>query len=63
MLPDKGQGQDVVRVDSNEPITILGVGIRMWVVRRQNKSTGASQISTTRCYKGRKYIQLSTECF
>lgn len=53
-LPDEGQRQDVVRVDGNEPITILGVRVGMWVVRRQDKSIGASKVSSTRSYDGNK---------
>lgn len=61
--PDEGQGQDVVRVDGNEPITVLGVRVRMWVVRRQDKAAGTSQISSTRCYNRSKGKPLSGGCF
>lgn len=56
--PDEGQREDIVRVDSNEPITVFGVRVRVWVVRRQDKSTGASKVSSTRRYNGNKSIRM-----
>lgn len=55
--PDKRQREDIVRVDSNEPITVLRVRVRVWVVRRQDKPTGASKVSSTRRYNGNKRIE------
>lgn len=54
-LPDKGQRQDVVRVHSDEPITVLGVRVGVRVVGRQDESVGARQVSSARrCSGGRE---------
>lgn len=38
LSPDKSQGNDVVRVDGNEPVAVLAVWIGMWVVGRQDEA-------------------------
>ena len=53
-LPDEGQRQDVVRVDGDEPITVLGVWVGVGEVWGQYKAVGAGQVpSTGRCREGK----------
>lgn len=38
LLPDESQGNDVVRVDRDKPVTVFAVWIGMWVVGRKDES-------------------------
>lgn len=50
--PDECQRKDIVRVDSDQPITVLGVRVGVWVVGRENKPIGACEVSSTRSCDG-----------
>lgn len=38
LLPNESQGNDVVRVDRNKPVTVFAVWIGVWVVGREDES-------------------------
>lgn len=38
IVPDKSQGDDIVRVDGNKPVTVFAVWVGVWVVGRENES-------------------------
>lgn len=54
ILPDKSQGNDIVRVDSYKPVTVFAVWIGVWVVGREDESRRASHIPTTRSLRDYK---------
>lgn len=54
ILPDKRQGDDIVWVYSNKPVTVFAVWVGVGVVRREDESWRSSHIPTTGCLKDKK---------
>lgn len=48
ILPDKRQRDDIIRVNRDEPITVLAVWVGVGKVWRQNESRRSCNVSTAR---------------
>lgn len=53
MWPDEGQGNDVVRVDADEPVAIFAVWVRVRIVGREDEAWRSCHIPTTRSLEER----------
>lgn len=49
-LPFENQGDDKVRVDSDSPVTLFPWRVRLRVVRRQNHTRRATDVTSTGCW-------------
>lgn len=53
MWPDEGQGNDVVRVDGDEPVAVFAVWVRVRIVGREDEAWRSGHIPTTRSLEKR----------
>lgn len=54
MWPDEGQGNDVVRVDADEPVAVFAVWVRVGIAGREDEAWRSGHIPTTRSLEERR---------
>lgn len=59
LSPDESQGNDVVRVDGNEPVAVFAVWIWVRVVGRQDEAWRSGHISTTRSWARKRKEEIN----